>query len=166
MRGRGLHRGLAFRHLCLFAHLLIGHVVHRHLRLCGVLLFVLALFGRGFGILLILIVLTGAVGFLFVVRPLFGLVFLILFGEFRSVRIALLVMVNLPLALIGGVAALLLSDGVLSVASLVGFVTLFGVATRNGVLLISYYQRLQEPGLPLREAVGRGAAGRRPRPQR
>jgi len=88
------------------------------------------------------------------------LIFLILIGAFRSLRVVLLVMVNLPLALIGGVAAILLVDPVLSVASLVGFVTLFGIATRNGVLLLSHYQRLQDEGVPLWEAIVRGSLER------
>lgn len=89
-----------------------------------------------------------------------ALIFLILFGEFGSTRIALLVMVNLPLALIGGVAAVMLTDRILSVASLVGFVTLFGIATRNGVLLLSHYRRLQAEGIPLRDAIVRGSLER------
>jgi len=89
-----------------------------------------------------------------------ALIFLILFGEFGSTRVALLVMVNLPLSLIGGVAAVMLTDRVLNVASLVGFVTLFGIATRNGVLLLSHYRRLQEQGIPLRDAILRGSLER------
>ncbi|MBA3888986.1 MAG: efflux RND transporter permease subunit [Gemmatimonadaceae bacterium] len=87
-------------------------------------------------------------------------IFLILFAEFRSVRTAGLVMANLPLALIGGVAAVLLSGGVVSIASLVGFVTLFGIATRNGILLVSHYRHLQQEGVPFSEAVRRGSLER------
>lgn len=87
-------------------------------------------------------------------------IFLILFAEFRSVRTATLVMANLPLALIGGVAAVLLTSGVVSIASLVGFVTLFGIATRNGILLITHYRHLTAEGVPLREVLIRGSLER------
>ena len=82
----------------------------------------------------------------------------LLFVAFRSHRDSLIVLVNLPLALIGGVFAVALGKGVLSVATLVGFVTLFGIATRNGVLLVNRYQDLMTvDGLPLRDAVRRGS---------
>jgi Cu/Ag efflux pump CusA len=82
----------------------------------------------------------------------------LLFVAFRSHRDTLIVLVNLPLALIGGVFAVALGKGVLSVATLVGFVTLFGIATRNGVLLVNRYQDLiAVEGLPVREAVRRGS---------
>ncbi|MGZ8491636.1 MAG: efflux RND transporter permease subunit [Gemmatirosa sp.] len=87
-------------------------------------------------------------------------IFLLLHGEFRSGRTAALVMVNLPLALIGGVVAILLTGRVVSIASLVGFVTLFGVAARNGVLLVAHYQQLLAEGVPFREAVTRGSLER------
>jgi Cu/Ag efflux pump CusA len=79
-------------------------------------------------------------------------------GEPASHRDTLIVLVNLPLALIGGVFTVALGEGVLSVATLVGFVTLFGVATRNGVLLVNRYQDLMSvDGLPASEAVRRGS---------
>jgi CzcA family heavy metal efflux pump len=82
----------------------------------------------------------------------------LLYVAFGTHRETLVVLVNLPLALIGGVFALALGDGVLSVATLVGFVTLFGIATRNGVLLVAHYQHLMaEEGLQLAEAVRRGS---------
>ncbi len=87
-------------------------------------------------------------------------IFLILYQEFGSASTALLIMVNLPLALIGGVGALLASGGVLNVASLVGFITLFGIAVRNGILLVSHYNRLMVEGEPRREAVVRGSLER------
>jgi CzcA family heavy metal efflux pump len=84
----------------------------------------------------------------------------LLYVAFGSHRDTLVVLVNLPLALIGGIAAVALTDGVLSVATLVGFVTLFGIATRNGVLLVNNYQRLLADGAPLAEAVCRGSQER------
>jgi copper/silver efflux system protein len=87
-------------------------------------------------------------------------IFLILFAEFRSTRTAVLVMVNLPLALIGGVVAVLLTGRVVSIASLVGFVTLFGIATRNGILLVAHYRQLMGEGAPFREAIVRGSLER------
>jgi Cu(I)/Ag(I) efflux system membrane protein CusA/SilA len=87
-------------------------------------------------------------------------ILLILYAEFRSARTALLVMANLPLALIGGVAAVLLTGGIVSIASLVGFVTLFGIATRNGILLVAHYRQLLSEGAPFREAVVRGSLER------
>jgi len=88
------------------------------------------------------------------------LIFLILYGEFRSARISALIMANLPLALIGGIFAVVLTGGVVSIASLVGFVTLFGIATRNGILLIAHYRHLLAEGVPRREAVVRGSIER------
>jgi copper/silver efflux system protein len=87
-------------------------------------------------------------------------IFLILYAEFRSTRITALVMANLPLALIGGILAVLLTGRVVSIASLVGFVTLFGIATRNGILLVSHYRHLLDTGATLREAVMRGSLER------
>ena len=92
---------------------------------------------------------------------------LLLQMAFHSTRDALLVMLNLPLALIGGVLGVFVSGGVLSVASLVGFITLLGIATRNGIMLVSHIRYLQrhEGVTDFREAVRRGfdrAIGARP----
>jgi Cu/Ag efflux pump CusA len=85
--------------------------------------------------------------------------FVLLVLAFGRVRDALLVMLNLPLALIGGVAGVFLAGGVLSIASIIGFITLFGIATRNGIMLVSHIQHLmQAEGVTdFREAVARGA---------
>ncbi|MBN2410760.1 efflux RND transporter permease subunit [candidate division KSB1 bacterium] len=88
-------------------------------------------------------------------------IFISLYLEFRNIRQALLVMVNLPLALIGGVIAIFITDGIISIASLVGFITLFGIAVRNGILMISHYNHLIEvEGKSLKDAVIQGSAER------
>jgi len=89
-------------------------------------------------------------------------VFMLLVLAFGRPRDALLVMLNLPLALIGGVAGVFVGGGVLSVASLIGFITVFGIATRNGIMLVSHIRHLQEhEGVTdFREAVRRGAMER------
>jgi CzcA family heavy metal efflux pump len=87
-------------------------------------------------------------------------IFLLLYMEFRSLRQTLLVMVNLPLALVGGIFAVVLTGGVLNIATLVGFITLFGIAVRNGILLVSHYNHLLAEGVPLQEAVFRGSMER------
>ncbi len=97
----------------------------------------------------------GLLGIL-ILAGMYGLLFVAFGGHFDT----LVVLVNLPLALIGGVVAVALGGGVLSVATLVGFVTLFGIATRNGVLLVNNYQRLLSAGVPLTEAVRRGSEER------
>ncbi|MCL4730997.1 MAG: efflux RND transporter permease subunit, partial [Planctomycetes bacterium] len=103
----------------------------------------------------------------------------LLFSAFSSLRAALIVMINLPLALIGGVVAIFLAESpdvganltalfsgrgyvapVISIASMVGFITLFGIAVRNGILLVSHYQNLRAQGLDLRTAVAQGSAER------
>ena len=87
-------------------------------------------------------------------------IFLLLFVEFGSIRQALLVMVNLPLALVGGILAVWLTGGVLNVATLVGFITLFGIAIRNGILMVSHYNHLLKEGAQLRQAVVQGSMER------
>ena len=89
-------------------------------------------------------------------------IFFILSAAFGSSRDGLLIMLNLPLALIGGVVGVYLAGGVLSVASIVGFITLFGIATRNGIMLVSHIRHLQEhEGVTdFRTAVVRGATER------
>ena len=89
-------------------------------------------------------------------------IFLILYSAFGSPRDAAIIMLNLPLALIGGVAGVFLGGGVLSIAALIGFIALFGIATRNGIMLVSRIRRLreEETDLDLHEAVIRGSVDR------
>jgi Cu/Ag efflux pump CusA len=85
----------------------------------------------------------------------------LLFVAFRSIRDTALVMFNLPLALVGGAVAVFLGGGVLSIASLVGFITLFGIATRNGIMMVTHYRHLLTvERMPLREAVVQGSLDR------
>ena len=89
------------------------------------------------------------------------IIFMLLYQALGSAKAALLVMVNLPLALIGGVLAVYWTDGVLSISSLIGFVAVFGIATRNGIILITHCQYLmREEGRPVQEAVMQGALDR------
>ena len=87
-------------------------------------------------------------------------IFLLLATAFGSARDAAIVMINLPLALIGGVAGVFLGDGVLSVASLIGFIALFGIASRNGIMLVTHIRRLQQAGMEAGAAVVRGSVDR------
>lgn len=89
------------------------------------------------------------------------IIFLLLYHEFRSVKESAVILINLPLALIGGVFALLFTTGEISIPAIIGFISLFGIATRNGMLLISHYNHLQqEEGLGLYESVIRGSLDR------
>jgi Cu/Ag efflux pump CusA len=88
-------------------------------------------------------------------------IFLALYAEFRSFRQSLLVMVNLPLALIGGVITIFITEGIITIASLVGFITLFGIAVRNGIIMVSHYNHLlQVERKSLSEAVIQGSLER------
>ena len=87
-------------------------------------------------------------------------IFVLLYLAMNSVRLSLLVLLNLPLALIGGVISVFLSGGVLSVPSLVGFILLFGIAVRNGIILIGHINDLRRQGLPLEQAIFQGAGER------
>ena len=87
-------------------------------------------------------------------------IFLILYQEFKKVKLAGVILINLPLALIGGVAAIKLSSGILSIPSIIGFITLFGIATRNGILLVSRYLHLKQEGMSLKETIIKGSVDR------
>lgn len=89
-----------------------------------------------------------------------GLIFLLLFSTFGSVRQALLVLMNVPFALIGGVFALLFTGEYLSVPASVGFIALLGIAVLNGVVMISYFNQLRERGMDIDEVVVQGAKRR------
>ena len=89
-----------------------------------------------------------------------GLILLLLFITFNSVTLALLVIFNLPFALVGGVFSLLISGLYLSVPASVGFIVLFGVAVLNGVVLISYVAQLRQEGMSLQEALFAGCGAR------
>jgi cobalt-zinc-cadmium resistance protein CzcA len=89
-----------------------------------------------------------------------GLILLLLFITFRSVRLALLVISNLPFALIGGVFSLYISGLYLSVPASIGFIVLFGVAVLNGVVLVSQISQLRKEGMELQEAIRKGSLNR------
>jgi cobalt-zinc-cadmium resistance protein CzcA len=102
-----------------------------------------------------------AMGKLMIIGPVaIALILLLLYTTFRSIRLALLVISNLPFALIGGVFALFLSGQYLSVPASVGFVVLFGVAVLNGLVLVSRISQLREEGLELEEAIRKGSLDR------
>jgi Cu(I)/Ag(I) efflux system membrane protein CusA/SilA len=87
-------------------------------------------------------------------------IFLLLFNQFRNVGQSLVVLLNLPLALIGGVFTIFFTGGVVSIPAIIGFISLFGIATRNGMLLLSRYNDLQHEGYSLRESVMKGSLDR------
>lgn len=87
-------------------------------------------------------------------------IFLLLFNQFRSVTQSVVILLNLPLALIGGIFTLFFTGGNISIPATIGFISLFGIATRNGMLLISRYNDLQNKGLSARESVMHGSLDR------
>ncbi len=88
------------------------------------------------------------------------IIFMLLYGEFKNASQSLIVLLNLPLALIGGVMTVFLTGGVLSIPAIIGFISLFGIATRNGMLLIDRYNALAAEGLSPIETVTRGSLDR------
>ena len=89
-------------------------------------------------------------------------VFMLLFHEFRKVSLSLIILLNLPLAMIGGILILVLTGGELNIPATIGFISLLGISTRNGMLLISRYCHLQEQGLALDQRIEKGSAARLP----
>ena len=87
-------------------------------------------------------------------------IFLLLFGQFKSITQSSVILVNLPLALIGGIFTLFFTDGIISIPAIIGFISLFGIATRNGMLLIDRYNELRKEGLSLNESVVAGSLDR------
>lgn len=88
------------------------------------------------------------------------IIFMLLYGEFKNISQSLVVLLNLPLALIGGVFAIFFTDGILSIPAIIGFISLFGIATRNGMLLIDRYNVLASQGHSREEAVMIGSLDR------
>jgi CzcA family heavy metal efflux pump len=88
------------------------------------------------------------------------IIFLLLYQEFKNVTISGIILINLPLALIGGVFSIYWTSGILSIPAIIGFITLFGVATRNGILLVSHYQTLRDEGLGLYDTIIQGSRDR------
>ena len=88
------------------------------------------------------------------------IIFLLLYQEFKDIKIAGIILLNLPLALIGGVLSVWFTSGIISIPSIIGFITLFGIATRNGILLVSRYQKLREQGYNLYDTIIHGSLDR------
>jgi CzcA family heavy metal efflux pump len=87
-------------------------------------------------------------------------IFLLLYFEFNNVKLAFVVLINLPLALIGGILIVYFTSGIVSIASTIGFISLFGIATRNGILLVSRYEDLRKEGLKGYQLIKSGALDR------
>jgi CzcA family heavy metal efflux pump len=88
------------------------------------------------------------------------IIFLLLYQEFKNLKLASIILLNLPLALIGGVFSIWLTGNVISIPSIIGFITLFGIATRNGILLVSRYEQLKLEGEQLYERIVKGSVDR------
>jgi CzcA family heavy metal efflux pump len=88
------------------------------------------------------------------------IIFVLLYMEFRDAKVSGIILLNLPLALIGGVLSIWLTSGIISIPAIIGFITLFGVATRNGILLVSHYHTLEKEGMNLRDTVILGSSDR------
>ncbi len=88
------------------------------------------------------------------------IIFLLLYQEFKNAKLAGIILLNLPLALIGGVFAIKITSGIISIPAIIGFITLFGIATRNGILLVSNYLHLNNKGYSLNELIVHGSIDR------
>ena len=88
------------------------------------------------------------------------IIFLLLYMEFKNLTVSAVILLNLPLALIGGIISIWLTSGMLSIPAIIGFITLFGIATRNGILLVSRYNALLEEGVPLYKTIIQGSLDR------
>lgn len=88
------------------------------------------------------------------------IIFLLLYSEFHSIKAALIILVNMPLALIGGIFMLVLTGGEVNIPAIIGFISLMGICTRNGMLLISHYDTLAAEGAGVDERISRGSADR------
>ena len=89
-----------------------------------------------------------------------AIIFLLLYYEFKDVKLAFVVLINLPLALIGGILIVYFTSGIISIAATIGFISLFGIATRNGILLVSRYEDLRKEGIQGFELIKTGALDR------
>lgn len=89
-----------------------------------------------------------------------AIIFMLLYQEFKSVRQSLLILVNMPLAMIGGVLILVITGGELNIPAIIGFISLLGITTRNGMLLISRYNHLKAEGVSLPDRIRRGSSDR------
>jgi CzcA family heavy metal efflux pump len=87
-------------------------------------------------------------------------IFLLLYSEFKDVKLSFIVLINLPLALIGGILIVVLTSGIISIAATIGFISLFGIATRNGILLVSRYEDLRKEGMRGLDLLKAGAIDR------
>lgn len=90
----------------------------------------------------------------------FLIIFILLFQEFKDMKLSAIILLNLPLALIGGVLSIYFTSGIISIPSIIGFITLFGIATRNGILLVSRYTALKEQGIGIYQAIIEGSKDR------
>ena len=88
------------------------------------------------------------------------LIFLLLFNEFHSMPLSGIIMLNLPLAIIGGILSIWFTSGIISIPAIIGFISLFGIATRNGILLVSHYNHLRSEGMSLHDSVIHGSLDR------
>ena len=88
------------------------------------------------------------------------LIFLLLFNEFHSMPLSSIIMLNLPLAIIGGILSIWFTSGIISIPAIIGFISLFGIATRNGILLVSHYYHLRSEGMSLHDSVVLGSLDR------